>query len=311
MTDNSELANTSIDLYSANFDHPGSQMLSGTQEHVLFHNNSMMRIWYNNVTTSFPMHWHTALEIILPVINTFEVPFDQEVITLAPGEILIIPPGIMHATNAPSSGTRYVFMFDISLMTKLAGFARIQHLLSHPIRMNKESLPADYEEIMSIILKIRDEYFLQSDLYDMTIYSLLLQLFTKLGYNHINTSNLFHNIKPNMQRKYIQKFNTLLDYIDLHYMDHLSLDEAAMSMGFSKFHFSRLFHQYTSFTYCDYINYRRVKAAEQLLSLPDLTITEVAMQCGFSSISTFNRLFKQYKNCSPSQFRLKNYPMVH
>ena len=97
-----------------------------------------------------------------------------------------------------------------------------------------------------------------------------------------------------------------MDYIDEHYMEDLNLEDIAESIGFSKFHFSRLFKQYTNFTFCDYLCYRRIKVAEELLAMPDLSITEVALQAGFPSISTFNRLFKQHKNCTPSEYRSKN-----
>ena len=88
-------------------------------------------------------------------------------------------------------------------------------------------------------------------------------------------------------------------------MDTLTLEDTASLMGFSKFHFSRLFKDYTGYTFCDYLNYRRIKATEELLPRSDLPITEIAMQVGFSSISTFNRLFRVYKKCSPSEYRSK------
>lgn len=40
-----------------------------------------------------------------------------------------------------------------------------------------------------------------------------------------------------------------------------------------------------------------------LLLNPDLTITEIALQSGFSSLSTFNRTFKRTKNCTPTEYR--------
>jgi AraC-like DNA-binding protein len=153
---------------------------------------------------------------------------------------------------------------------------------------------------------MRNEYFSKAEYGELTIYSLLLNLFVKLGYNHINTGNLFPNVRLYKQKEYVQKFNTLMDYIDEHYMEDLNLETIAKSIGFSKFHFSRLFKQYTNFTFCDYLCYRRIKVAEELLAEPDLSITEIALQAGFPSISTFNRLFKQRKNCTPSEYRSKN-----
>ena len=101
----------------------------------------------------------------------------------------------------------------------------------------------------------------------------------------------------------MSKFGNLLEYIDTHYTEDLTLEDMADIIGFSKYHFSRLFKQYTNFTFCDYLKHRRIQAAEMLLEQPEYSITEVALQAGFPSISTFNRIFKEYKNCTPTEFR--------
>ena len=103
--------------------------------------------------------------------------------------------------------------------------------------------------------------------------------------------------------EYIEKFNMIFDYIDKNYTDDLSLDTVSGVAGFSKFHFSRLFKQFTDMSFYDYLNQRRVRAAETLLLDPDIPITEIAMRSGFSSISTFNRVFKSFKECTPSEFK--------
>ena len=46
--------------------------------------------------------------------------------------------------------------------------------------------------------------------------------------------------------------------------------------------------------------------AEMYLNQPDLSILDVALQSGFKSLSTFNRVFKSYKNCTPSEYRKMN-----
>lgn len=76
----------------------------------------------------------------------------------------------------------------------------------------------------------------------------------------------------------MQKFNEVLDYIDSHYTEELTLDNIADFSGFSKYHFTRLFKQYTDSTFYDYLIYRRIKVAEELLANPELSITEIALQ---------------------------------
>ena len=86
-------------------------------------------------------------------------------------------------------------------------------------------------------------------------------------------------------------------------MYDISLDTLAEIAGYSKFHFSRIFKQFNSMSYLQYINLRRTRAAETLLLDPAIPITEVAMQAGFSSLSTFNRIFKEIKHCTPSSYQ--------
>jgi AraC-like DNA-binding protein len=103
--------------------------------------------------------------------------------------------------------------------------------------------------------------------------------------------------------EYSEKFSTVMKYIDANYMYDISLDQLADVAGYSKYHFSRIFKQYNSMSYLQYINARRTRSAENLLLDPDIPITEVAMRSGFKSLTTFNRIFKEIKHCTPTDFK--------
>lgn len=93
-------------------------------------------------------------------------------------------------------------------------------------------------------------------------------------------------------------------------MENLSLEEVAAVSGFSKFHFTRIFKQYMNMIFYEYLNSKRVKRAEELLYDKKMSITDVAMNSGFSSLSAFNRTFKTVKACSPSDYRRQRESMV-
>jgi transcriptional regulator GlxA family with amidase domain len=48
-----------------------------------------------------------------------------------------------------------------------------------------------------------------------------------------------------------------------------------------------------------------VQKAEQLLASTNLSIAEIALQAGFDSIPSFNRIYRKIRNCAPSQYRAK------
>lgn len=101
----------------------------------------------------------------------------------------------------------------------------------------------------------------------------------------------------------MEKFLWVTNYICEHFKEALALEEIAAMAGFSKYHFSRLFHQYTGTTFYKYLNQRRIAHARALLLNPDLTVTEVALQSGFPSISSFLRMFRLLNGCTPTEYR--------
>ncbi|MBT8338578.1 MAG: helix-turn-helix transcriptional regulator, partial [Desulfatitalea sp.] len=99
------------------------------------------------------------------------------------------------------------------------------------------------------------------------------------------------------------------DYVESHLDDDLTLSSLARVAHFSPFHFHRIFSAVVGESLNRFIQRVRVeKAASQLLLNPKKSITEIALDCGFSSAATFARAFReafQMKNGSPSQIEVK------
>lgn len=290
-------------FHIANYDFKGPRTLNGTLENVSYQPGSAMRIWYNDITNNYPFHWHTDLEIILPVENYYDVCISDRDYHVLPGEILVIFPGILHQLTAPDSGKRFIFLINIMNITRLHGFTGMHFLLTQPLYIRKTDYPHIYHEIYQLLVKIRDEYFSKNNFKELVIYAHLINFFVAIGRNRLNGEHIFPDVRIDKQQEYIQKFDSVLEYIDLHYTENLRLDQVASDAGFSKFHFTRLFKQYVSVTFYEYLSCRRIKAAENLLIKPELSITEVSYQSGFTSISTFNRTFRQQKKCTPREYR--------
>ncbi len=104
--------------------------------------------------------------------------------------------------------------------------------------------------------------------------------------------------------EYAARFNRVLDYIQVHLGEEMDLDTLASVACFSPYHFHRLFHGWMGETLHDFIFRLRVeRAATQLTYNPGKTITEIALDCGFSSSSTFARAFKTFHGVSATEWR--------
>lgn len=75
----------------------------------------------------------------------------------------------------------------------------------------------------------------------------------------------------------MEKFTTVCQYIDTSFRENLTLEQAAEIAGFSKYHFSRLFKEFTGITFQEYLTRQRIRHAEELLTDSKISITDIAL----------------------------------
>ena len=92
-------------------------------------------------------------------------------------------------------------------------------------------------------------------------------------------------------------------YLAANYQQKFSLTDVAARFYLSPYYLSRLFRRVTGQSIVDYINGRRIEAAQHLLETTDLNISAVAEQTGFASAAHFRRVFREMMGGCPVQYR--------
>ena len=106
-----------------------------------------------------------------------------------------------------------------------------------------------------------------------------------------------------LTKLYRSRINRVIDHINNNLDRSISLGELASVAFFSPFHFHRIFVAVTGETVNNFTSRQRNEKAARLLKFSKKSITEISIECGYSSPSTLSRLFKQYFEISPSQYR--------
>ncbi len=101
----------------------------------------------------------------------------------------------------------------------------------------------------------------------------------------------------------IQKIKPIVRYINENYKSPITLDDICNNVKYKKYTICHTFKNVTGSTIFEYINYLRIHCAIDRLKDKNLTILEISMQCGFSTVTYFNRVFKSVIGCSPLKYK--------
>lgn len=281
--------------------------LHGRRETVLHPATSDFRLYMNIEAENYPAHWHTDLEIIMPIENIYTAVLEKQSYCLAPDDILIIPSGEIHELIAPPRGRRLIFQVDHAILREVNGFDSISNKF-YPCALFREAESPDvHKHMKELLFRIYQEYTEAEPLFEANIHALVIAFFVQAGRLRLQQTDSFGSMRRHKQQSYIDTFFNLCTYMNEHCTEELSLDELADMAGFSKSHFIRLFKEFAGVSYYEYLTKRRLLHAELLLDNPQYSIADIAMQSGFNSLATFNRVFKASHDCTPTDYRKRQH----
>ncbi len=236
-------------------------------------------------------HCHTHFEIYYITKGNCCYFIENKVYHLMPGDIILIPSGVMH--NTQYQNTVYSRML----------ISCSEHYIPKIVKTHLDSLlhlyrnPNIAKEISEIFKKIEAEHASKDDLSDDMFQSYTCILFSLL----IRNPNL---CEPQEDRHYIE---SALDYLQNNFTSEITLPDMSKRYFVSPEHFSRVFKQKTGFNFSEYLNILRLQKAEQMLKqLNTASMTEIATACGFNDSNYFSLKFKKYFGISPKKFQTHN-----
>jgi AraC-like DNA-binding protein len=278
--------------------------LEGMLETVDYEASSLFLLYNNKESDDYPKHWHSAIEIIMPVRGRYDVTVNEHLYQLQESDIIVIPTGDIHEIRAPRSpGERVILQFDFTLLRAVKGLTHATFIFFKPWLITQENSPELHRVMRMILLEMMQEYTDKHEYYEASITAKLINAAVLMARKQKeNAAGTFadHLIK---RKAHIVNFNRCIEYINQHYKEDLSLEYVSSIAGFSKFHFTRWFKQFAGISFYEYLTQVRIKVAETMLAGTETAITEIALESGFQSIATFNRVFKHNKKLTPTEFR--------
>ena len=258
-------------------------------------------------------HCHDYYEFYIHVRGGEYMGVDNRLFLLKPNQVFILPPFCMHGlscTNEMRNYERAYLNLSPEVMRVLScgqidldQFFRSQ--ASGGVCTYQLTDP-DAEQFVAWIRKIHEnqenESFENDAYHRFQNYSLMMNLMTMLCRTTRRTAPVEGEA---FGSGIIQE---ILSYINNHYNQPIRIENLARSFGVSVSYLAHEFVRFTNRSVYDYVLYRRVILARQQM-LGDMSLNDIAYQCGFNDYSNFLRSFSKVVGMSPSQYRkqLKQY----
>ena len=257
-----------------------------------------------HVTTLHPryemsFHWHSELELVRILSGELTLSLDGRTKTLHAGEAAFINSETVHGA-APKDSVYECIVFNLAFLKtgNRACDAFLDDLLSRNAILYE--YPTD-PEVLRCLNGIFDELGGQNTGKAFKVLGLFHDLWGEIERKGLYDSHLAplsgHDEKRTVKLKLVLKF------IRENFATDITLDDMAAVSGFSCKYFCRFFKNMTGTTPVNYLMaYRIERAARKLLS-SDLSVTQIAYDCGFNDLSYFIKTFKTFKHLSPKEYR--------
>lgn len=250
-------------------------------------------------TISF--HFHDFHKILILLKGNVSYCVEGRTYDLIPDDIVFVPAGEVHRPVLHDAGTYERIIIYIS-KDYLASYRSESYDLSHCLE--------EAHKLQSHVLRVPGfnatrlgqivhelEYSLDSTEYANELYHNLLFLEFMIQLNRTAIQNGIEYLSHASSNR---KMLAVIDYINEHLTEDLTIDSIAETFYISRFHLMHTFKEETGYTIGNYLSAKRLLLARDLIRKGE-AITNVCYTCGFHNYSTFSRAYKKNFGCSPRE----------
>lgn len=255
-----------------------------------------------------PFHFHDFHKILIMLKGNVSYCVEGRTYDLIPDDIVFVPAGEVHRPVLHDTNTYERIIIYIS-KDYLASYRNASYDLSHCL--------AEAHQLQSHVLRVPGfnttklgqivhelEYSLDSTEYANELYHNLLFLEFMIQLNRAAIQNGVEYLSHSSSN---QKMIAVIDYLNEHLTEDLTIDSIADAFYLSRFHLMHSFKEETGYTIGNYLTAKRLLLARDLIQKGE-AITNVCYECGFHSYSAFSRAYKKSFGYSPREQRATAVP---
>ena len=250
----------------------------------------------------FKLHWHKEIEILLVLKGRVTVSVNNRRYELKEDDLFLINSNEIHSTVANGDNIMVVIQINPAFYYKV--FPELQEMKFKFNSNSSEEIEGKiYDQIRFYIAEIVKEYNKSAEGYELVIEGILNNLMAII-IRHIPRYE-GEDRNRDITEKDLPRIKRILDYVDEHYPEKITLEDIAKSEFLSTFYMSHFFKEKVGITFQEYLSFIRLHKAVAKLDERDKLISDIALESGFASVKAFNKTFREFYGITPSEYRKK------
>ncbi len=247
-------------------------------------------------------HFHNFYEIMIPLDEKISHIIEGRYYDLKRYDIVLLKPSRLHKSKYHQGQARKRLIINFNIPFNMFGLSndlkKILSLFDKEVPIFRFNLE-DRQMLFNLLNEIFSIHHQKMTANYLFVHSKFLEF---LYYFYLKQNNNQFEVEF-VGNSITQKIYDISSYIHLNLEKELNLEDIANNFSISPCYLSHQFKIITGFNLVNYIQMTRVREVQRLLINSRKQIKEIGEECGFSSFSQFNRVFKKYVNKSPSEFR--------
>jgi len=276
------------------------------QEKIEYDNPLLsIKIWQSIREPHGAVNWHhhPECELILVQKGRLDVEIKDEVFALTGGDVLLLGSSQLHRDRNYGEKTDYfILQFDLHTFFDQSTIPYLQYFNETKVPLSAMNYifrdhPDSRLAVAECIRDIFGEIHLKESGYELAVNLLIKKILLILI--RADTRGLL----ADQDRVERIRLKPVLDYVDVNISEKVTVEEACRLANMSYYYFVKFFKKTMGLSFTEYVNFRKIKRAEQLLLTRDLSVSEVGDQTGMPNMAHFYKMFKRFNHCSPKEFQ--------
>lgn len=277
--------------------------LEGLHEKEIFTGPYPFRLVENTADGfRYPMHWHNAAELVYNAAGTCCISAAGSEYSLGSGELLLIPAGEIHEIiSCSKNGKRYFIQFDISSLDGFGGINDVRPFMDKIIKIGAGYSPQLRASVEKCVADLISEYEKKDYAYALSINARIFDIVVLISRSQAGSPGGRKCPEQDSNRTEADQQGIRIHREELspanHAQGHLAggrIQRILLFKALQGIYRSEL----PELPEC--IQGETGGKAAEIHGKDD---TEIALDTGFNSVTTFNRIFRKIKGCSPSYYR--------